>query len=212
MLCAECFRAAHRLSAPHCAQCGIPFAVPMPEGSLCIACIEVPPDYDQARAVYAYDGVISALIARLKYQDRMQGLALYAQQLQCVMPQPQYDAIVPVPLHWRRLLKRRYNQAAWLAYALAGRTQLPCEPAWLMRVRHTEPQSKRTRRERLKAMRAVFAVPPAQQAVVKGANILLVDDVMTTGATASACARALKDAGAARVDVVTLARTLKDRL
>jgi len=210
-LCAPCFRGLHLIADPSCARCGIPFAVPMEACALCADCLDHPPLYDRARAALVYDEVVGRLVHHLKYHDRMLGLPRYAQWLEQVGAPllAQSDCIVPVPLHWRRLMSRRYNQAAWLAYALAGRTGLPCLPGLLRRIRPTDPQARKNRAERLRAIQYAFCVPPRRRAQVAGKRVLLVDDVMTTGATMSACASALKEAGAANVSALALARTVR---
>ena len=210
-LCAPCFRSLHIVSDPCCARCGIPFAVPMETGALCADCLDHPPLYDRARAALVYDEVVGRLVHQLKYHDRMLGLPRYAQWLeQAGSPLlAQSDVILPVPLHWRRLTLRRYNQAAWLAYALAERTGLPCLTGVLRRVRPTDPQARKNREERLRAMKYAFHVQQKNRRILAGKRVLLVDDVMTTGATMSACAAALKEAGAANVSALALARTLR---
>jgi ComF family protein len=209
-LCAACFASLHRITAPLCECCGIPFSVPMETGSLCPECIATPPEFDVARAVMVYNHTASTLISALKYHDRMGAIARYAQQMQQAGADmlEHADALIPVPLHWRRLLKRRYNQSAWLAYALAERTGIACQPNLLTRIRNTTQQTGMKRSERQRNMRRAFAVKHPEQ--IAGKRIVLIDDVVTTGATANACARALKDAGAAWVGVLSIARTVRE--
>lgn len=182
----------------------------MEAGALCPECLHEAPDFDEARAVMVYNATAGKMISALKYHDRMGAIARYAQQMQQAGAGmlAKADALVPVPLHWKRLLKRRYNQSAWLAYALADVTGLPCEPGWLSRTRSTKQQTGMTRRERQANVKRAFQVNAPEN--VAGKHIVLIDDVVTTGATANACARALKDAGATWVGVLSIARTVKD--
>lgn len=208
-LCPECFGALHHITAPLCACCGIPFALPTPEGTLCPECISTPPSFDHARAVVVYNDIAGTLVGNLKYHDRMAMLHRLAAQMQQAGGGllANTDVLVPVPLHWRRLLKRRYNQSAWLAYQLSALSGLPCAPDALARIRHTKPQTGMPRSQRQKNLRAAFAVHAPE--AVAGKRVLLVDDVLTTGATANACANALKKAGALQVNVLAFARTVK---
>lgn len=206
-LCPACYTDAHHITAPFCSHCGIPFAVDLGADALCVQCLNAPPAFDKARAVMVYNDVSGKLIGRLKYQDRMAGLKYYARSMAQLDHWGDVACIVPVPMHWRRLAWRRYNQAAWLGFALAEVTGLPCMPEYLIRPRHTKRQTGMKRSERTKNLTNAFTVPEAKRTAITGKHVMLVDDVITTGATAIACAKALKAAGAARVSVVALART-----
>jgi len=118
------------------------------------------------------------------------------------------DALVPVPLHWTRLFRRRFNQSAELARHLSARTGIATEPMLLKRVRRTAHQVGLTRARRIENVTGAFRVAEEQGARVRGLNLVLVDDVLTTGATLEACARVLRRAGAARIDVLTAARVV----
>ncbi len=178
----------------------------------CPACLEAPPAFSKARAAMVYDAVSAPLVSALKFADQWAGLKRHGKMMagagSTVLKGA--DVLVPVPLHWRRLLRRRFNQSALLAYAIAAETGLPCAPEWLARIRHTTPQMKLTRKERLTNVAKAFAVPAAREAEIKDKVIVLVDDVVTTGATAEACAKALLKAGAREVRVIALARTVKE--
>lgn len=180
----------------------------MPTDALCPECLAEPPQFDMARGVMVYNAVAGRMVSALKYHDRMAAITHYAAQMQQAAGSmlSEADALVPVPLHWRRLLWRHYNQSAWLAFALHARTHIPCQPHWLKRVRFTTPQTGMKRDARKKNLRRAFVATPE----VVGKRIILVDDVVTTGATANACAKALKGAGAAWVGVLCLARTVKE--
>lgn len=209
-LCSDCFRQLHLISTPLCDCCGIPFAVPMEPGMQCPQCLAEPPHFTKARSVMVYDGISAPLITALKFHDQWAGLARYDAMLSMAGTQllADVDFIAPIPLHWRRLWQRKYNQSALLAYGVAARTQKTCVADLLLRTRFTPPQMRLKRAERLKNVQRAFAVNPRHMEMVKDKKILLVDDVMTTGATANVCAKALRKAGAREVCVLTLARTV----
>ena len=211
-ICSICLGKIERLNEPLCAVCGIPIAA---ASEWCERCAASPPHFSRARAIAAYRdgagrdaGVIGAMIRRHKYGlDQSLGRAL-AECLGAELPLDGagYDLIIPVPLHSGRLRWRGFNQAAMLGRAVARRIERPIDASNLMRIRATPPQTARTRRGRRENIRNAFAV--RRPARVANRSILLVDDVMTTGATADECARVLLQAGARRVDVLTLARVL----
>lgn len=206
--CSDCFAALHQISAPYCACCGIPFAFDSGPDAQCPACLTEPPSFDSVRAPLVYDAVSAPLIRSLKFHDRYTGLNRAIAMMASAHGTRPIDLIVPVPLHWRRLVMRRFNQSALLGFALSRVLAVPCLPAALKRTRYTTPQMRLPRAERLKNVRDAFAVPDA--AVISGKHVLLVDDVVTTGATVTACAATLKKAGAASVHVLALARTVKE--
>ncbi|MFN8972086.1 MAG: ComF family protein [Alphaproteobacteria bacterium] len=210
-LCSACFGDLHLIGDPCCAACGIPFTVSMGQGALCPDCLDHPPRFDVARSALVYGEVTGKLIHQLKYHDRMIGLSRYAQWLTRAGQDLLADSevIIPVPLHWRRLILRRYNQAAWLAYALEQLTGIACAPQLLRRVRPTRSQARMRREERLLNLKHAFAVPKKFLTQIAGKRVLLVDDVMTTGATINACAQTLRNAGAQKIYALTLARTVR---
>lgn len=211
-LCQGCFSKLHVISEPQCGCCGIPFALNVGEETLCAECLAHVPVFDKARSVWVYNHVSARMIKRLKLEDKPEQLERFAAQLlRIAAPLITPDTIiVPVPMHWRNLLGRRYNASAWLAHAVASRSDVPCDAALLVRTKRSRHQRGLGRTARLHNIRRAFHVPEPARARIQGKTILLVDDVITTGATAGACARALKDAGAARVNVVTLAHTVKE--
>jgi len=211
-LCGTCFQDIHMISTPYCAQCGVPFAVDMGADALCPDCIDRTSSFVLARSALVYGEVVGGLIKQLKYHDRMQGLERYSQWMASATQAfiPEVDIIVPVPLHWRRLMTRYYNQAAWLAYGLGKEASVPCLPHLLKRVRHTPPQARLSREERQRNMKRAFIVPSKYKNLIENKCVLVVDDVMTTGATIEACAEALKYAGAAQVYAITLARAVRN--
>lgn len=211
-LCTECWHGLEFIRPPCCAACGYPFFHSyMEEGALCTACMQHKPAYDGHRAMFRYEDTARKLIHDLKFHDKPLLLPLFAEwlaQAAALWIAEENLVIIPVPLHYLRLWRRRYNQAALLATALGRHTGHIVWYHALKRVRHQPPQASLNRSQRLKNIRGVFAVAPRSIPALQGKTILLVDDVMTTGATLHACARALKKAGAARVYAVTLARTV----
>lgn len=209
-LCGACFSHLREVNAPFCAQCGGPFAQPGDKG-LCAGCMHQAPPYARARTVWVYNDVSAALVGRLKFQDRTAMLPHYGAALVRAGSDmlEEVDLVMPVPLHWRRLMGRRYNQSALLAYAMRRyATWLPVDVRNLRRVRYTVPQTRLRGDERRRNVRGAFAVRSKKR--VEGKVVLLVDDVMTTGATVLACVQALQDAGAKEVRVLTLARTIRE--
>ncbi len=194
------------LADPLCQRCGIPME--NASESACPHCLAEPPAYGQARAAFLYEDGSRDLILRLKHADALAGVPVLAHWLQRPGAEMLRRAewLVPVPLHWRRLFHRRYNQSAELARALARASRVPMLPDGLTRTRQTPSQGNLSRRQRQRNVRDAFAVTLRHRGRIAGKHIVLIDDVMTTGATASACASALLAAGAAGVDVLCLAR------
>lgn len=209
-LCQECWSRLHFIAAPHCALCGYPFEYSMPPGMLCGFCIADPPPFLRARSVLRYDEGSKGLILGLKYADRTERAPLFARWMARAGADMlgQVDVIIPVPLDPRRLLTRRFNQAVLLARGLMLQTRLGMLLNALKRRRKSGSQRGLSRSEREKNVKTAFYVPVSKRAEIKGKRVLLVDDVMTTGATARACARALRRAGAAEVQVLTIARAV----
>ncbi|GAB4227564.1 MAG: ComF family protein [Methyloligellaceae bacterium] len=209
-LCAQCWREIDFVQAPVCDRLGIPLAYAGDGPLVSAAALAEPPDYDRARAVARYEGAMRRLVHDLKYRDRHDAVALYARWLQQAGCEFLGDAelLVPVPLYRLRLWRRRFNQAALLAARLSAETGIAHDPLCLLRIRRTASQVGLSARQRRRNVSGAFAVPQARRDAVAGRRIVLVDDVITTGATANACARALKRAGAQRVDVLALARVV----
>lgn len=196
---------------PVCARCGAPFASDYGEGATCAACIAAPPSFNRARAAVVYDDASHKLIVGFKHADRTELTKLFGAWLaRAGAPLIDDGAIlIPAPLHWRRLLARRYNQAALLAAAVSGATGARVIFDGLKKVRPTPPQQSLSADARRRNVAGAFAVRPERAAAIAGAHIVLIDDVLTTGATLSACARALNKAGAASVDALVLARVVR---
>jgi ComF family protein len=194
------------LDGPVCDGCGLPFEYD--PGVRCAACLAKPRAFDAARAACLYDEVSRDPILKLKHADRVDLAPMLARWLSRTARDliEGADAITPVPLHPLRLLRRRYNQAAEIARPLAAMTGTPYLPDVLVRRRATATQGGKSGSGRRRNVAGAFEAPASRRSQVAGLRILLVDDVLTTGATAEGCARALKAAGAARVDLAVVAR------
>lgn len=209
-LCADCWSKLSAIEPPYCARLGIPFTYdPGPE-LLSMEAIANPPAYDRARAAVRYDDVAQALVHRLKYGDRLDLAPVMGRWMARAGRELLEGAhcLVPVPLHWRRLWARRFNQSAALAHAIGGIAGVPVLPTTLTRVRATPQQVGLSKPARAANVQGAFRVAPTRKADVAGRRLVLVDDVLTSGATTNACARALLRAGAAHVDVLVFARVV----
>jgi ComF family protein len=206
-LCAACWIDLALIERPYCERLGIPFAFDHGDGMLSAQAIATPPAYGRARAAARYEGVAADLVHRLKYGDRVDIAPLMGR----LMAQAggdilrDCDVIVPVPLHRFRLWRRRFNQSALLAAEIAARSGVRHDPFLAVRRRRTSRQVGLSRSERARNVQGAFAVPPARVADVRALRIVLVDDVITTGATIEALARTLLRAGAKSVDVLVFA-------
>jgi ComF family protein len=211
LLCGACFARIDFIAPPLCDRLGVPLPFEAGEKLLSAAAIASPPVYDRARAAAHYSDTMRELIQSFKYRDRHEGLPLFARWLKKAGAELLADAdlILPVPLYATRLWRRRFNQSAMLAVALGRLSAVPVDCFVLKRVRRTASQVGLTADQRRRNVSGAFRVDKDKAPQVKGKKLLVVDDVITTGATAEACARVLKRAGAARVDVLALARVVE---
>lgn len=207
VLCPRCWSRIDFIRPPLCDRLGTPMPFDTGGPQISAAAAADPPSYGRARAVARFDGLMRDLVHDLKFRDLHTGLPLFGRWLAEAGGEllADADAVIPVPLARWRLISRHYNQSALLAQAVAQRTGLRYLPLALVRHRRTRPQVGLSRRERTLNVKGAFAVPERQAARIQGRKIVLVDDVITTGATVEAAAKALLRAGAARVDVLALA-------
>ena len=214
LLCGTCWRDVQFIRPPVCDVLGMPLPFDAGERMVSAAAAARPPAYDRARAVAHFSGAMRTLVHQLKYADRHDARTLFGRWLAEAGREVRdgIDLIVPVPLGRWRLLARRFNQAAILAAELSRQTGLAVDSHALRRGRATRTQVGLTHDQRRRNVAGAFSVPPGRRAGLRGRNVLLVDDVITTGATVEACARALKGAGAARVDVLALALVTNEAL
>jgi ComF family protein len=210
-LCPACWSRLRLIERPFCAQLGTPFAYDLGEGALSAEAIADPPPFERCRAVAAFDDVARNLVHGLKYRDRLDLAAWMAGWMARAGRDllDDADVIVPVPLHSRRLWRRRFNQSASLARAVADKAGKPMVTTALCRIRPTPQQVGLSAAERDRNVRGAFKVMEDQRVTVAGRRVLLVDDVYTTGATVKAATRALERAGAAAVDVLVFARVVR---
>jgi ComF family protein len=209
-VCADCWARMSFIAPPYCPRLGIPFVYDPGPDMLSMEAIANPPAYGRARAAVRYDDVARTLVHALKYQDRTdlapamgRWMARAGRELL-----GEADVLVPVPLHWRRGWSRRYNQSGELARVIAAASGVRLAAEALRRTRPTEQQIGLSRTERASNVQGAFKVAPDRQSAIAGRRVLLIDDVLTSGATVDACARALLRAKAANVDVLVFARVV----
>jgi ComF family protein len=207
-LCPACWSRLSFITRPYCERLGIPFVYDPGPGILSMEAIADPPAYHRARAAVRFDDIARALVHALKYGDRLDLAPMMGRWISragCELL-AEADALVPVPLHWRRLWARRFNQSAMLAAAVSAESGVPIAGAALKRVKPTAQQVGLSRSERALNVQGAFRVPAEGKSAVAGRRLIVIDDVLTSGATVDGCARALLRAGAANVDVLIFAR------
>ncbi|MFN4142075.1 ComF family protein [Aestuariivirga sp.] len=206
-LCVLCWAKLQHLDEPVCDMLGTPFVYDQGEGALSAAALADPPGWDRARAAVLFEDHAAKLVHALKYQDRQEAGLLMARMMARAGWKllAEADVIVPVPLHRLRLWQRRFNQSAFLAQHVARLAGKPWRHDLLLRTRRTRAQVGLDQAERRRNVKGAFEVSPGGAGALTGKCVLLVDDVRTTGATAEACAAALKAAGAARVGLLSFA-------
>ncbi len=209
-LCACCYGNIEKITGPVCTRCGTVFASPYGGDHLCGDCIARRPHYDCARSAGVYVGELRRAIQQFKFKRRSMLSAPLADFVACccepIGPQRGYAALVPVPLHLDRLRHRGYNQSLLLALHLGRQWRVPVERDYLRRINWSVSQISLRRSQRRRAVRGAFTCHSSRYV---GKRLLLIDDVFTSGATVDECARTLKRYGAAAVDVLTVARTLR---
>lgn len=196
------------LDNPCCAACGFPFEFDVGKTALCGRCAARRPAYDRVRAAMRYDDDSRKLVLDFKHGGRTAGLKVFAGHMRRAGREflPAADYLIPVPLHPARLRARRYNQSALLCAAIDKRR---FDPDILLRRKNTASQGGQTVSGRRRNVSGAFAVRPGAKDRLRGKNVVLIDDVFTTGATLEACARALRKGGAKSIDAITLARVVK---
>jgi ComF family protein len=199
LLCAACAAELPAL-AESCPRC----ALPSPAAAVCGSCLNRPPRFDATLALWRYEFPCDGLVQALKYRARLALAGFFARSF-ASRPMPEVDLIVPMPLHPKRLAERGFNQALEIARGIARHLGKPIEPRGVLRVKDTLPQTKLPYEERAKNVRGAFLC----KLDLSGASVAVLDDVMTTGATLNELARALKRAGATRVENLVIARTVK---
>ena len=209
-LCAPCWGKLSLIEPPYCARLGIPFVYDPGPGILSMEAIANPPAYDRARAVVRYDDIARSLVHAFKYSDRLDLAPVMGRWMARAGREllADADALIPVPLHWRRLWARRFNQSATLAGVISVSCNVPVVHGGLRRTRATGQQVGRSKAERADNVQGAFQVPAEHKAEIQGRRLVLIDDVLTSGATVDACSRALLRAGAAHVDVLVFARVV----
>jgi ComF family protein len=209
-LCPACFVKLRPISAPMCPVLGLPFEVSLGPGALSAEAIADPPPFDRARAAVVYNEVARSLVGKLKYGDRPE-LARFCAKL---MAQAGHELLgrdavfVPVPLHRARQFSRRYNQSTELARALSRLTGVPVDPLLVSRKKNTRQQVGLSRDARQRNIAGAFQPSPDISSRLRGRRAIIVDDVVTTGATVKAVTRALRAGGADRIDVISFARVV----
>ncbi len=207
-VCPECEGQIEWVESPLCTCCGAVFTSRDGADRVCGDCQAELPPFTRARAAAVYDGPAAQAVKRFKFNRQMAFLPVMQHWLQrplCLELVADADLFIPVPLHPKRLKQRGFNQALFLAKAFP---QVPLGREAVVRVRHTVPQVELKPKERRDNVKGAFAVP--DPALVKGKNVLLLDDVYTTGSTVRECAKVLRRAGARQVEVLTVARVKHD--
>ena len=204
--CLDCWTRLEFLGAGGCQRCGIPLEAT--DSEICAACLAMPSPVDRMRAAVIYGEIARSLALRLKYGRKTALAMTMARYMSVHLDNHIADSVLmPVPLHPRRLWSRGFNQAVLIARALAETKHMPLECRTLVRVRATPPLKEMSMSQRRRAVSGAFALAAGR--TVRGRKIILVDDVLTTGSTASACARVLKRAGAERVELISWARVVR---
>lgn len=211
--CVQCWDALHFLSEPSCASCDLPLPYAAVPEAQCAGCMADPPRHQGIKAAVAYGPISREIALKLKHGGKIGLARLVALQLRRHLAHmPESALLVPVPLHWTRLWRRRYNQSALIADQIRHLSGLEHCPDLLVRKKATRPLGGLSARERAATVKGIFAVNPAQREKLPGRAVILVDDVYTSGATTGACVDILRKAGAASVTIFCWARVLPEAL
>ena len=206
-LCSDCWPKLRFITSPKCSVCCVPLDN-VDHDMPCTDCLKHHPVFSKAHAPLIYNDSVKKLILRYKNYDGLHlGPMFFGWMQRCIPNDP--NIIVPVPLHWWRFFIRQYNQATELGKLIATYTNVAINPNLLKRVKATSSQGHKSKLLRYENLKDAFSVTDTK-GVLQKANVLLIDDVLTSGATANSCAQALLNAGAARVNVLTIARAAKD--
>lgn len=211
-LCSDCFNEISFISQPYCRKCGHPFEdAPANKQMLCGNCLKKKSSpFRLSRSAFRYDEASKPLVLSFKFQDKTENAVVLAKMMYVAghdIWEQGVDIIVPIPLHYARLIKRRYNQASLLAKQLEKLSKIKVDYDSVVRHKHTRPQVEFSGHQRVKNVHGVFSVKHPEK--LKGKRVLLIDDIMTTGSTLKECAIAMKKAGAKSVDTLTVARVCR---
>lgn len=208
--CSSCWQQMRFLGPPWCSACALPFAYDQPEGARCADCLAKPPRHDGIRAAVVYDDISRQVVLKLKYGGKIGMAKMIAAQLLRHLPDDRSRLIVtPVPLHWTRLWSRSFNQSVLIGAELARLANLPFVPDMLVRTKRTPSLRGLAAKARRKTVGSAFTLNPRWRGRVDSVRIILVDDVLTTGATSDGCVKVLKKAGADWVQLFCWARALR---
>lgn len=207
-LCSQCWKKLTFLSQPNCGSCARPLDISLTPNPLCVLCLRDPPLYTKTRAALIYNAGARKLISSFKQGRTTHFVPTFSQWMYAASPDilDTADFLVPVPLHWRRLIYRGFNQSGLLAQGISQLSGTSYHPLLLKRNKATLPQASLPERKRHQNVKKAFSVPDKYSTLVRGKHIVLVDDVMAPGATLSACAKPLLNGGAEKVSVIILAR------
>lgn len=210
LVCANCWPYLEFISEPKCKLCGFPFQFDIGCSDLCAVCLQQKPCFDCADALLKYNARSKTIIHKLKYSDQLYLAGFFAELLvnRSRYKVSQCNMVICVPMHKKRLMMRRYNQAALLASNIAKLLRLPFRSNVLLKIRHDTPQTNLNRDKRLENVVGSFAVSANERRCLINKKIILVDDVYTTGATLNECSAVLKAAGCGHVHVLTLAKVV----
>jgi ComF family protein len=206
-LCTDCWKNIEFITDPQCGLCGFPFDFDMGEGILCATCNCTSPFFDKALSIFKYSNYSKSLILKLKYNDQLHIAHFLAKLIsERLHNLYEYRVIIPVPLHVKKMRKRLFNQSAIIASHVAKISKLDFLPNSLIKKRNDTPQNKLNRERRKTNILNSFSVAEESKKFIQGKNIILIDDVYTTGSTVNECSKTLKKAGCGKILVATAAR------